>query len=137
MIRCALPIPIVLLVALAGCGIKETSTTESDPYRDREEQSYSSSVSFGSLDRFEQAQRLEQERDYPGAIAIYRSVYQNSPDDEVKARALLEWARVERSAFNPDRDPDSAKARLELLLENYPDSEVAAEAAELLSASDD
>ena len=119
---------------VAGCGLNATVSEESDPYRDEPE--YSRQVSFSSLDRFEEAERLELARDFDGAIAIYRNLYQTAADPEVKARALLEWAEVERNAFNPDRDPDSAKARLELLLETYPDSEVAAEAADLLAETD-
>ena len=123
---------LAVVVATGGCGLSASVSEESDPYRD--ETTYSREVSFGALDRFEEAQRLEQARDFEGAVAIYRNLYQTAPDDEVKARALLEWAQCERNAFNPDRDPGSAKARLELLLETYPDSEVAAEAADELSA---
>jgi outer membrane protein assembly factor BamD (BamD/ComL family) len=86
------------------------------------------------MDRFEEAQRLVMARDFAGAIAIYRNLYQNSPDDAVKARALLEWAQAEHSPVNPDRDADAAAARLKLLLERYPDSAFAAEAADDLAA---
>jgi len=120
------------VIAIGGCGLSASVSEESDPYQD--EPTYSREVSFGTQDRFEEAQRLEQASDFGGAVAIYRNLYQTAPDDEVKARALLEWAQCERNAINPDRDPDSAKARLELLLESYPDSDVAAEAADELSA---
>jgi outer membrane protein assembly factor BamD (BamD/ComL family) len=112
-----------------GC-LSASVKEETDPYRDEPE--YSREVSFSSLDRFEEAQHLVQQRDFEAAIAIYRNLYQTSTSDEDKARALLEWAHAERSPFNPDRDPDAAKARLELLVETYPDSEFAVEAVEEL-----
>ena len=52
----------------------------------------------------------------------------------MKARALLEWAHAEHSPINPDRDADAAAARLRLLLEDYPDSPFAAEAAKDLAS---
>jgi TolA-binding protein len=76
-------------------------------------------------------------RDFAGAIGIYRNLYQNSPDDEVRARALLEWAQAEHSPINPEHDADAAAARLSLLLERYPDSAVAVEAANDLAAMED
>ena len=126
---------LTISLSLAGCGLSASVSEESDPYSD--EQSYSRSVSFESSDRFEEAQKLEMARDFAGAIAIYRNLYQNSPDDEVKARALLEWAHAEHSPINPDRDTDAAAARLRLLLERYPDSAVAAEAGDDLAAMED
>jgi hypothetical protein len=122
---------LMIFLLLAGCGLSANVTEESDPYSD--EASYSRNVSFESKDRFEEAQELELARDFTGAIAIYRNLYQNSPDPEVKARALLEWAHAEHSPINPDRDADAAAARLRLLLANYPDSSVAAEAEEDLA----
>jgi hypothetical protein len=101
---------LTISLLLAGCGLSASVSEESDPYPD--EQSYSRSVSFESMDRFEEAQRLEMARDFAGAIAIYRNLYQNSPD----------------------RDDDAAAARLRLLLERYPDSAFAAEAADDLAA---
>ena len=127
---------LAIFLFLAACGLSASVSEESDPYRSDGE-SYSRSVSFGSQDRFEEAQELIVARDFTGAIGIYRNLFQTSPDGEVRARALLEWAHAEHSPFNPDRDPDSAAARLRLLLEDYPDSEVAAEAAEDLAAMDD
>jgi hypothetical protein len=126
---------LAILLLLAACGLSASVSEESDPYRSDGE-TYSRSVSFGSQDRFEEAQELIMARDFTGAIAIYRNLYQTSPDDEIKARALLEWAHAEHSPFNPDRDAGAAEARLELLLEDYPDSEVAAEASEDLAAMD-
>lgn len=123
--------PILFLVACSG--IRADVREESDPYADEDD--YTRSVEFGSQDLFDRADRLELERDFEGAIAIYRNLYQTSPDRETRARALLEWARCERSAFNPDRDTDAANARLRLLLETYPNSEVAPEAAGLLEGS--
>ena len=124
---------LAIFLFLAACGLSASVSEESDPYRSDEE-TYSRSVSFKSQDRFEEAQELVTGRDFTGAIAIYRNLYQTSTDDEVKARALLEWAHAQHSPFNPDRDPDAAEARLKLLLENYPDAEVAAEAADDLTA---
>ena len=121
------------LLALAGC-LNASVREETDPYRDEPE--YSREVTFSTLDRFEEARRLEQAREFDAAIAIYRNLYQTAADDEVKARALLKWAQCERSPFNPARNPGAAKARLELLLESYPDSEVATEAADELAALD-
>lgn len=135
MLRSSLLALLVPLAFVAGCGLSATVREESDPYAD--EPDYSREVSFGALDNFEEAERLEMARDFEGAVAIYRNLYQTSADAELRARALLEWAEVERNVFNPDRDPDSAKARLEMLLEDYPDSEVAADAADLLGASSD
>jgi hypothetical protein len=127
--------PVATLCLLVGCGgLSANVTEETDPYS--EEESYSRSVSIGTRDLFEEADALEMRRDFEGAIAIYRNIYQTSPEDETKARALLEWARTERSAFNPDRDPDAAAARLRLLLDDYADTEVAPEAAELLGQDD-
>ena len=123
---------LAVFLVLAGCGLSASVSEESDPYSD--EESYSRNVSFASQDRFEEAQELEMARDFDGAIAIYRNLYQNSPEDEVKARALLDWAHAEHSPFNPDRSADSAKARLQMLVEDYPDSAVAAEASEDLAA---
>jgi predicted lipid-binding transport protein (Tim44 family) len=130
MTRIAFFILLAAAMALSGC-LSASVREETDPYRDEPE--YSREVSFSSTDRFEDAQRLVQERDFEGAIAIYRNMYQTSPVDADKARALLEWAHAERSPFNPARDPDAARARLELLVETYPDSESAAEAAEELA----
>jgi outer membrane protein assembly factor BamD (BamD/ComL family) len=124
---------LAILLLLAACGLSASVSEESDPYRSDGE-TYSRSVSFGGQDRFEEAQELVMARDFSGAIAIYRNLYQTSPDNEVKARALLEWAHAEHSPFNPDRDPGAAEARLQLLLEDYPDSEVAPEAADDLAA---
>ena len=123
---------LTILLLLAGCGLSANVSEESDPYSDDE--SYSRNVSFESTDRFEEAQKLERVRDFSGAVAIYRNLYQTSPDDELKARALLEWAQVERNAINPNRDRDASAARLRLLLERYPDSAVAAEARDDLAA---
>jgi hypothetical protein len=117
---------LAILQVLTGCGLSASVTEQSDPYSD--EESYSRQVSFESQDRFEEAQKLELARDFTGAIAIYRNLFQSSPDYEVRARSLLDWAHAEHSPINPDRDPDAAAARLRLLLEDYPDSSVAAEA---------
>ena len=89
MTRIAFFILLAAAMALSGC-LSASVREETDPYRDEPE--YSREVSFSSTDRFEDAQRLVQERDFEAAIAIYRNVYQTSPVDEDKARALLEWA---------------------------------------------
>jgi hypothetical protein len=127
--------PVVFLFSLAlligGCGWSATVEESSDPYSD--EQDYSRSVSFSGQDRMEEARKLAASRDFDGAIRIFESLYRNDPSEEIRARALLHWAEAEHSPFNPDRDPDAAEARLELLLENYPDSEVAAEASTTLA----
>jgi hypothetical protein len=120
-----------LIFVLGSCGWSATVEESSDPYAD--EENYSHSVSFSGQDRMEEARKLAASRDFDGAIRIYESLYQSDPSEEIRARALLHWAEAEHSPFNPDRDPDAAQARLELLLEDYPDSEVAAEASAMSS----
>jgi len=117
----------MLALILGGCGLSASVSEETDPYSG--EESYSREVSFASKDNFERAQELEMARDFDGAIAIYSNIYRNHADDEVKARALLGWAHAEHSPFNPDRDADAAKTRLRMIVEDYPDTEAAAEAA--------
>ena len=75
------------------------------------------------------------QRDGNHQFVVAFAEHETGPDKKSGCRGdKAEWAQCERNAFNPARDPDAAKARLELLLETYPDSEVAAEAADELAA---
>ena len=122
-----------LLAMIAGCGNKtvltRTSQTRDDPI-EGEVRSEGTAVSFEDQTRlrFDEAAALVRERDFDGAIAIYRNLYQHSPASEDRATALLRWASAEGHLLNPSKDLDAATARLELLLEEFPSSARANEA---------
>ena len=118
----------IILIALGACGHR--ATVERD-YDDQDE-SYSQSVGFSSETDFEQSRRLVRERDFDGAISTLREIYRHGTNDENRARALLEWAKAEGHLLNPNRDLGAAIARLELLGQEFTESEVAFEASEEL-----
>ena len=128
----ALPRILLLLAAglllNSGCGSRAVTTQTYDEVDD----SWSQSTTFESEDDFQRAGRLVRERDFGGAIEIYRRLYRNAPETDTRARALLRWAEAEGSLLNPDRDLDQAIARLELLLEEFDDATVRQEAQERL-----
>ena len=123
----------VLLAMIVGCGNKtvltRTSETREDPI-EGEVRSEGTSVSFEDETRmrFDEAAAMVRGRDFDGAIAIYRNLYQHSPASEDRATALLRWAGAEGHLLNPTKDLDAATARLELLLEEFPTSGRANEA---------
>lgn len=123
----------VLLSMIVGCGNKavltHSSETREDPI-EGETRSEGTSVSFEDETsvRFDAAAAMVRGRDFDGAIAIYRNLYQHSPASEDRATALLRWAGAEGHLLNPAKDLDAATARLELLLEEFPSSGRANEA---------
>ena len=127
-------IPILLpLLLLLACGNRVDVEERLDPSHDLEgETDTSRSVTLRGEDALQRAERLAREGDYQAAVDAYRNLYRNASRSSTRALALYEWARVEGNLLNPDRDVDAAIARLELLLEEFPDAEVAFRAQEEL-----
>lgn len=123
---------LVVLVITTGCGQRVDVETRSDP-SDELGESYGRSATISSESDFERAERFVREGDHVGAIAIYRTIYRTAASSDDRAEALYEWARVEGNLLNPDRDLDGAIARLELLLEEFPEASVAFRAREELN----
>lgn len=121
------------LVGTLGCGNRVDVETRTDPYGEDGEPSHSRSATLSSEDDLERAERLVREGDHAGAIAIYRKIYRSAPSSDDKALALYEWARAEGNLLNPDRDIDAAIARMELLLNEFPNAAVAFRAREELN----
>lgn len=118
---------------LASCGQRVSVEERLDPYGGEDgEGEYSRSTTLAGEDAMQRAERLTREGDFNAAIDVYRNLYRNAPRSSVKAEALYEWARVEGNLLNPDRNVDQAIARLELLLEEFPDATIAFRAREEL-----
>jgi len=124
---------LALLFLALGCGNRVDVETRTDPYGEDGEPSYSRSATVSDENDFERAERLVREGDHAGAITIYRDLYRRAPSKDDKALALYEWARVEGNLLNPDRNLDAAIARMELLLNEFPDAAVAFRAREELN----
>lgn len=126
---------LILLLLVAACGNRVDVETRTDPYGDPEtgEPTYSQSATLRTEDALERADRLQREGDFAGAIAVYRDVYRRDASSDDRATALYQWARAEGNLLNPDRDIDAAIARLELLLEQFPDATIAFRAREELT----
>lgn len=116
------------LVAGAGCANRAVTEQKVDDY----DGSLSQSTSFSQESELEKAGRLLSARDFGGAIEIYQRLYRSAPDQAVRAESLLRWAQAEGNLLNPDRDLDRAIARLELLVEEFPDATVHRSALEEL-----
>jgi hypothetical protein len=98
-------------------------------------ESYSSNLEFGSaVDmRFRDLDAHLRAGRYDEAIRTAQTLYRDHGlSRERRAKALLRWAEAEGNALNPSRDVDDAIARLELLLDEYPKTEVADEARSTL-----
>lgn len=118
---------------VAACGQRVSVEERLDPYGgDDGEGETSRSATLAGEDTMQRAERLTREGDFGGAIDVYRNLYRHAPGAEAKAEALYEWARAEGHLLNPDRDVDAAVARLELLLEEFPDASIAFRAREEL-----
>lgn len=127
---------LLLLVLLAtGCDRRVDVETRTDPYgsADDDGPTTTRSTTLRSEDALERADRLVREGDFDGAIGIFRDIYRRGTSSDARASALYEWARVEGNLLNPERDLDGAIARLELLLEEFPDATVAFRAREELA----
>lgn len=118
----------LVLIASAGCANRAVVDRRVDDY----DGSVTQSTSFQREGEMERAGRLLGERDFAGAIEIYQRLYRSAPDLELRAESLLRWAQAEGNLLNPDRDADRAIARLELLLEEFPQAPVQREAKEEL-----
>ena len=125
--------PALLLLALGfaiGCGNRVETRTDFENEPGEVHDAVTQRTTLRSEGDLEKADRLVRESDYDGAIVIFRNLYRNAPDPDVRARSLYGWARAEGHLLNPKRDIDAAIARLELLLEEFPDSDVAFRARE-------
>ena len=118
----------LVLLASAGCANRAVTEQKVDDY----DGSLSQGTSFSQESELEEAGRLLSTRDCGGAIEIYQRLYRSSPDQAVRAESLLRWAQTEGNLLNPDRNLDRAIARLELLVEEFPDAAVHRSALEEL-----
>ena len=127
---------LLLLASIPGCGTRPRveRTMGEDPIEGGE--TYSQSVSFEADDAeaaLRDAAALVRQREFGPAIIIHQRLYRDQAQPEsIRARALLRWAEAEGHLLNPDRNVDAAIARVELMLEEFPDSELRFEAEDTL-----
>lgn len=123
---------------LAGCGQNtrvETDYREGVDAEGNDTVSSSRNIEFGSaIDmQFRDARAHLRSGRYREAILSAQSLYRDRGlDRERRAEALLLWAEAEGHALNPGRDLDSAIARIELLLQEFGDTEAADDAESAL-----
>ena len=133
------PLPLLLLlllgsalVLLTGCDRRGSIDTRYERDDLSGEETHSRSISFeadGAETLLRDAAFLVSAGDFEAATTVLRDVYRDaSVDEDFRAKALLEWAEVEAHMLNPDRDPSAAQARLELLVETFPNADCRFEA---------
>ena len=129
---------LALVVLIAGCGVGASSSTTKTTTNvtGEDEESYSTDISFhgsGAEAQLEQANALARDRDFAGAMEIYRELHDDPEvDAEIREECLLRLGESQGAMFNPHKNYSLAIATLEEFLANYPESSFAGEAEESL-----
>lgn len=125
-------------LVFSGCGQKarvETDYREGQDAEGNDTVSHSRNIEFGSAVemKFRDARAHLRSGRFREAILSAQSLYRDQGlDRERRAEALLLWAEAEGQVLNPGRDLDSAIARVELLLQEFGDTEAADDADDAL-----